>query len=68
VIVAPAARHNVAVKLCVWPRAILAALGAIEFALAQVMVALAFPNLAASATLVALTVTVAGDGGVAGAV
>jgi hypothetical protein len=68
VIVAPGARQNVAVKLCVWPSATLAALGAIVFALEQVIVTLALPNFAASATLVALTLTVAGDGVVAGAV
>jgi hypothetical protein len=68
VIAVPGARQNVAVKFCVCPSATLAAAGAIVFALAQVIVTLALPNFAASATLVAVTLTVAGDGGVAGAV
>jgi len=68
VIVAPGTRQNVAAKLCVCPRATLAALGAIVLSLEQVIVTLAFPNFAASATLVALTLTVARAGGVAGAV
>ena len=67
-ITVPGARQNAAVKLCVCPNATLAAPGAIVFALEQVIVTLAFPNFAASATLVALTLTVAGEGGVAGAV
>src|SRR4029077_7989066 len=68
VIAVPGARQNVAAKLCVCPSAKLTALGAIVFALEQVIVTPAFPNFAASATLVALTITVAGDGGVAGAI
>ena len=67
-ILAPAATQKDAVNDCVCPRATLAALGAIEFAAAHVTVALAFPDLALSAALVAVIVTTAGDGGAGGAV
>jgi hypothetical protein len=67
-VVAPAARQNDAVNVCVWPRLTLAKSGEIEFVAAQVMVTLALPNFEPSAALVAVTVTVAGDGGAAGAV
>jgi hypothetical protein len=65
---APETRQNDAVNTCVWPSATFAAEGVIEFVAAQVMVTLALPDFELSATLVAVTVTVSGDGGVAGAV
>jgi hypothetical protein len=65
---APAAWQNETVNTCVCAKAILAAEGEIEFVAAHVIVTLAVPNFEASATLVAVTVTVAGDGGDAGAV
>lgn len=64
----PAARQKDAVKLCVCPSATLAVCGAIELVLEQVIVTLAFPDFVASAMLVAVTVTVGGDGSAAGAV
>ncbi len=66
--VAPDARQNDAVNTCGWPRLTLAKSGDIEFVAAQVMVTLALPNFELSAALVAVTVTVAGDGGAVGAV
>jgi hypothetical protein len=66
--VAPAARQNDAVNDCVCPMPTLVAGGEIEFVAAHVIVALAFPNLELSAALVAVTVTVAGEGGADGAV
>jgi hypothetical protein len=65
---APAAMQNDAVNDCVCPSATLAAEGEIEFVAAQVIVALALPDFELSAALAAVTVTVAGDGGTAGAV
>ncbi len=65
---APAARQNDAAKLCVSPRPTLAAPGAIEFAAPHITVTLALPDFVASATLVAVTLTVGGEGGVKGAV
>ena len=57
-----------AVKVCVALSATLAAEGDIEFAPLQTTVTLAFADFEVSATLVAVTVTVAGFGGAAGAV
>jgi hypothetical protein len=65
---APVARQNETVNTCVCARATLAAEGEIELVEAHVIVTLAVPNFEVSATLVAVTVTVAGDGGDAGAV
>jgi hypothetical protein len=60
--------QNEAVNTCVWLNTTLADGGEIEFAAEQVIVTLAVPNFELSATLVAVTVTVGGDGGSAGAV
>jgi hypothetical protein len=60
--------QNDAVNDCVWPSATLAEEGEMEFVDAQVIVALALADFELSAALAAVTVTVAGDGGVAGAV
>ena len=67
-IAAPLAMQDEVVRICVWPSETLAAGGEIEFIEVQVMVTLAAPDFEASATLVAITLTVAGEGGVAGAV
>lgn len=66
--VAPAARQNDAVNDCAWPSATLADAGEIEFVAVQVIVTLALPEADLSAALVAVTVTIAGDGTAAGAV
>jgi len=68
VIVAAAARQNVATKFCVVPRPTLAEEGASELVAAQVIVAVALPAFVPSATLVAVTVTVGADGTTGGAV
>jgi hypothetical protein len=60
--------HNEAVNTWVWPSARKIAAGEILLGLAQTMVTLAEADLEASATLVAVTVTTAGEGSVAGAV
>ncbi|MGH9690878.1 MAG: hypothetical protein ACRD4C_07345 [Candidatus Acidiferrales bacterium] len=60
--------QNDAVKLAVWPSATLAVEGKIEFVAAHVIVTVALADSELSATLVAVTVTVAGEGGTAGAV
>jgi hypothetical protein len=65
---APLARQKEAVKDCVAPSPTLADGGRIEFVAEQVTVALALPDFEASAALVAVTVTVAGEGGANGAV
>ena len=65
---APEARQKDAVNDCVWLSPTLVAGGEIEFVAAHVIVALASPNLELSAALVAITVTVAGEGGADGAV
>ena len=67
-IVAPAARQNVAAKFCASPSPTLGDGWAIELAVAQVIVTLALPDFAGSATLVAVMLTIAGDGTTAGAV
>jgi len=64
----PAGTHNDAVNTCVWPSATVAVAGEIEFEFAQVIVTLADADLVPSPTLVAVIVTTAGDGGIAGAV
>ena len=66
--VAPACRQNDAVYVCVCPSSTLADAGDIELAVLHVISTVAFADLFASATLVAVTVTVAGVGTVAGAV
>lgn len=65
---APEARQNETVNACVWLNATLADGGEIEFVAAHVIVTLAVPIFELSATLLAVTVTVDGDGGNAGAV
>jgi hypothetical protein len=65
---APAARQNEAVNDCGWPSARVTDEGEIEFVAAQVIVTFALPDAEVSAVLVAVTVTVAGDGTAAGAV
>jgi hypothetical protein len=67
-IVTAGAGQNEAVKVCVAPSATLAEEGDIEFAPEQATVTLAFADFEVSATLVAVTVTVAGVGGATGAV
>jgi hypothetical protein len=62
------AGQNEAVKVCVAPSATFAEEGEIELAPEQTMVTPAFADFELSATLVAVTVTVAGVGGAAGAV
>lgn len=64
----PAARQNEAENACVCPRATLAEGGEIELVALHVIVAVALPVFELSAALVAVIVTVAGDGGTAGAV
>jgi hypothetical protein len=66
--VAPAARQNDAANACDCPRPTLAESGEIEFVAEQVMVTLALPNFELSAALVAVTVTLGGEGGAEGAV
>jgi uncharacterized protein YybS (DUF2232 family) len=63
----PPAMQNEAVNVCVCARATFAAAGEMEFVAEHVMVTLALADFAVSATLVAVTFTVAGDGGAAGA-
>jgi hypothetical protein len=67
-IVVVGAGQNEAVKVCVAPSVTLAEEGDIEFAPEQAMLTLAFADFEVSATLVAVTVTVAGVGVAAGAV
>ncbi len=64
----PPATHSEAVNSCVWPSAMEITDGEIVFELAQVIVTLAAADLELSAVLVAVTVTMAGDGGTAGAI
>lgn len=64
----PAARQNEAPNDCGWPSATFAAAGEIAFVAVHVIVTLAPPDADVSATLVAVTVTVAGDGTDEGAV
>ena len=64
---APAGRQNEAVKACVCARETVTVDGETVFAAEHVMVTLAVADLVASATLVAVTLTVEGDGGTSGA-
>jgi hypothetical protein len=64
----PVGTHSDALKVCEAPNPTLAGEGEIEFVAAQAIVAVAFPDFVPSAALVAVTVTVAGKGGAAGAV
>ena len=66
--VAPAGTHSDALNACDAPSPTLAADGEIELVAEHVIVALALPDFERSAALVAVTVTVAGDGGAGGAV
>jgi hypothetical protein len=67
VIVVPGGTHSVAVNACVCPSATLATAGEIAFA-PQTISTLAAPDFVPSATLVAVTLTLGGDGGADGAV
>ena len=67
-IVVPPGMHEDAEKFCVWPSETPAATGEIEFTDVQVTMTLAEPDFEVSASLVAITLTVAGEGGVTGAV
>jgi hypothetical protein len=67
-IVVAGAGQNEAVNVCVALSATFAEAGEMEFAPEQATVTLAFADFEVSATLVAVTVTVAGVGGAAGAV
>jgi hypothetical protein len=67
VIAVPAARQNEAVNVCVCARETVAADGEMVFVAEHVMVTLAVADLAGSATLVAVTLTVGGEGGKEGA-
>ena len=64
----PLATQKLAMKLCVWPRATLAAEGEIAFEAAHVIVTVAEAVFELSAVLAAVTVTIAGTGGIASAV
>src|ERR1700740_1341484 len=63
---APAARQNEAVKACVCARETVTADGEMVFVAEHVMVTLAVADFVGSATLVAVTPTLKGDGGTAG--
>jgi hypothetical protein len=67
-IAVPAGTQKDAVNVCELPTATVAAAGETAFAVAHVTVTLALASFELSATLVAVTLTVDGDGGVAGAV
>jgi hypothetical protein len=64
----PSGTHNDAVNSCVWPSVSEIAAGEMLLGLAQTIVTLAEADFDVSATLVAVTVTTAGEGRVAGAV
>ena|SRR5271166_1113435 len=64
---APLVEQNEAVNVCVCPSETFALAGKIE-SVVHVIVTLALPLFVLSASLVAVTVTVGGDGGAAGAV
>lgn len=64
----PGATHRVAVNDCDCPSTTLAAAGEIELGAAHVIVTTAEADFEVSATLVAVTFTVGGDGGALGAV
>jgi hypothetical protein len=63
----PAGRQNEAVNVCVCASETVAVGGEIAFVAEHVIVTLAAADLAGSATLVTVTLTVEGDGGTAGA-
>jgi hypothetical protein len=65
--VAPAAKQNDKLNVCVCASETVAAGGEIVFVAEQVMVTLAVVDLEGSATLVTMTLTVEGEGGTAGA-
>ena len=67
-IVVPLGRQKEAVNLCVCPSETFAVEGEIESDAEHVIVTVALPDLDESAALVAVTVTVAGDGRAIGAV
>jgi len=67
VTVASATRQNEARNVCVCARSTVADGGEIELDAEQVTVTLALADFAGSATLVAVTLTVEGEGGTAGA-
>ena len=67
VMVAPVARQNDAVKVCVCASETVAAGGEIVFVAEHVMVTIAVADFDGSATLVTTTLTVKGDGGTTGA-
>jgi hypothetical protein len=64
----PAGTHSEAVNVCDAPSSTLAEVGEIESVAAHVTVTVALPDFVPSAALVAVTVTVAGEGGAFGAV
>jgi hypothetical protein len=64
----PGAKHISAVNVCACPTSTFANGGEIEFGVAQEIVTAAVANFDGSAALVAVTLTVAGDGALAGAV
>ena len=65
--VAPAAKQNDTLNVCVCASETVAADGEIVFVAEHVMVTLAVTDLEGSATLVTVTFTVEGEGGTAGA-
>jgi hypothetical protein len=67
VMFAPLATQKDAVKICVCPRETFAVGGKREPAALHVIVTLALPDFELSATLVAVTATIGGEGGIAGA-
>ena len=64
---APAARQNDTLNVCVCASETVAVGGEMAFVAEHVMVTLAVADLMGSATLVTVTLTVAGEGGTAGA-
>jgi hypothetical protein len=64
---APVARQNEAVNICVCARETVTVDGETVFVAEHVMVTLAVADFVASATLLAVTLTVEGDGGTSGA-
>jgi hypothetical protein len=67
VMLAPVATQKNEVKICICPRDTFAAGGKREPVALQVIVTLALPDFELSAALVAVTATMEGEGGVAGA-
>ena len=68
VMVEPEERQKDAAKACDWPKATLVVEGEIKLVAEQVIVTVAFEVFKLSATLVAVTVIVDGDGARSGAV